>query len=188
MNLNKFKKDSLFYLKESKEYIYAAAISFAFFVLLGIAFSSKLGFLDEVIRKLVSNVSTLQGLEIGRFIFVNNLSAAFVGLLGGIFLGIIPLLNIMSNGLVVGYVFARVTQEIGISQIWKILPHGIFELPAIFIALGLGIKLGAFVFTKNPFVTLKERLYYSALVFVLVILPLLAVAACIEGMLIDIFE
>ncbi|HVY01572.1 MAG TPA: stage II sporulation protein M [Candidatus Nanoarchaeia archaeon] len=188
MNLEKYKRDAIFYLKDSKRYIYSAALIFFFFVLLGIVFSSKLGFIDEIIRKLVSNVSSLKGLQVGEFIFINNVTAAFAGLVGGILFGIFPLFNIMSNGLVVGYVFSRVAREVGIFEIWKILPHGIFELPAIFISLGLGIRLGSFVFAHRPLKTLRERIYYSALVFVLIVIPLLLLAACIEGMLIDIFE
>jgi stage II sporulation protein M len=188
MNFKKLKQDAIFYLKDSRKYVYCAALIFLFFVLLGIIFSSKLGFIDEIIRDLVSNVSSLKGLEVGQFIFVNNVTAAFAGLAGGVFFGIFPLINLMSNGLVVGYVFSRVASEVGIFEIWKILPHGIFELPAIFISLGLGIKLGSFMFAHKPFSTLKQRLYYSALVFVLIIVPLLLLAACIEGMLIDVFE
>jgi len=36
----------------------------------------------------------------------------------------------------------------GYGILWRLVPHGIFELPAVFISLGLGIKLGTFIFRE----------------------------------------
>jgi stage II sporulation protein M len=188
MKFEDMKSDALKYLKESRRYVYFAALLFLFFVIVGVVFQSKLTFLDEVIRNLVSDVSLLKGFDVALYIFANNTQAALTGLITGMFLGLVPVLNLVANGAVVGYVFARVSQEVGFIEVWKILPHGIFELPAIFISLGLGIKLGLAIFTKKPFETLKQRLYYSMLVFLLIVVPLLLLAACIEGALIDLFE
>ena len=35
------------------------------------------------------------------------------------------------------------------SDLFRLLPHGIFELPAIFISLGLGLRFGMFIFQKE---------------------------------------
>ena len=104
----------------------------------------------------------------------------------GVFFGIYPIIGIIGNGVVLGYVFSLVIAEEGIVSLWKILPHGIFELPAIFIALGLGLKLGGFVFADKgkKFKELKKRFYQSVNAFLMVILPLLVLAAIIEGILI----
>ena len=69
-------------------------------------------------------------------------------------------------------------------SLWKILPHGIFELPAVFIALGIGIKLGMFIFQKKKLESLKNYSINSLRVFLLIILPLLVIAGIIEGTLI----
>ena len=188
MSFAEMKRDAVNYLKESKKYVYFSALFFLFFILVGVIMQPKLSFLDEMIRNLVSEVSLLHGFDVALYIFANNTQAAFVGLITGLFFGIIPIINLAVNGTVVGYVLTRVTQEIGFFEVWKILPHGIFELPAIFISLGLGIKLGFSIFNKKPYEALKERLYYSVLVFLLIVLPLLLLAACIEGALIDAFE
>lgn len=172
------------YLLESRRYIYFSAIIFFIFGVLGFAFSSKLGFLDEVIRDLVEKTSGMGGFELILFIFKNNLSSAFFTLFLGIFLGIFPLFNTVVNGVLIGYVFSRVYEISGVLEFWKILPHGIFELPAIFIAIGLGFRLGGLIFSRNLKRDFRERLKSSLYVFLFIILPLLVVAAIIEGLLI----
>jgi uncharacterized membrane protein SpoIIM required for sporulation len=65
-----------------------------------------------------------------------------------------------------------------------ILPHGIFELPAIFLATAAMLKVGAQLVTPQADKSLGETLLLSLAdwcrVFVGVVLPLLAVAALVE--------
>jgi stage II sporulation protein M len=86
---------------------------------------------------------------------------------------------------VVGYVYSKAASVGGYGIIWQLLPHGIFELPAIFISLGLGVKLGMFVFEKDKKKAFIERLRKSFFVFLTIVLPLLVIAAIIEGLLIS---
>jgi len=60
----------------------------------------------------------------------------------GIFLGIFPLIIIIINGYVLGFVANQTAMVFGGGILWRLLPHGIFEIPAIMIAVGLGLKLG----------------------------------------------
>lgn len=145
------------YIGESKKYIYAITILFLISSLMGFIFSSSLGFLDELLNEIVEKVGGLSAGQLPLFIFQNNLSSAFFSMLFGIFLGITPLLNALSNGVILGYVFAKAFTIGGFWVILKLLPHGIFELPAIIIALGMGLRLGAgflenffFYYRKNP--------------------------------------
>jgi len=69
-----------------------------------------------------------------------------------------------------------------------IFPHGVFELPAVFISLGLGVRFGTFMFSKNALSELKHRFIGSIKVFFFVIMPLLVLAAIIEGVLITFFK
>jgi len=57
-------------------------------------------------------------------------------------------------------------------------------LPAIFLSFGLGIKLGTFILQKKKIESFKDYFLNSLRVFFFVILPLLIVAAIIEGVLI----
>jgi stage II sporulation protein M len=188
ISVKNMREEAIAYLSVSRRYVYGAAAVFLLFGILGFVLADHLTFLNDLIRDLISGVSMLHGLDVGLYIFVNNTQSAFIGLVAGIFFGIFPLFNIVLNGTVIGYVLAVVSKESSFLEVWKLLPHGIFELPAIFISLGLGLKLGVAVFSKNPIITLKQRLYYSLLVFVFFVLPLLAVAAIIEGSLIELYE
>jgi stage II sporulation protein M len=117
------------------------------------------------------------------FIFKNNIWSAFTGIIFGVFLGIIPLVSAVSNGYVLGFVSNAVVSEVGYLSLWRLLPHGIFEIPAIMISLGLGIKFGLFMFAKKPGKEFKRRFLLSMKTFLFVILPLLVMAALIEGVL-----
>lgn len=180
----KYVNDAFSYIWESKDYVYIGMGFFFLSAIAGFYFSSQLGFIDEILRQILDRTSNLTGIDLILFIFSNNASVSFAGLFFGIVLGIFPLINLAANGLVLGYVFAKVYAVSGISDFWRILPHGIFELPAIFISLGLGIRLGMAVFSKPIIRELRYRISGSVKVFFFVILPLLVVAAAIEGLLI----
>ncbi len=180
--------EALNYIKESRNYIYFIVGVFFFSALFGFFYSEKLSFFDEILKNLIDRTEGLDGLELMSFIFNNNALNAFMGLFFGVVLGIFSIINAGTNGAVLGYVFSKVYAISGFNDFWRILPHGIFELPAIFISLGLGIKFGTFIFSKNIKREFVRRFYYSFLSFVLVIIPLLVVAAIIEGLLISLFK
>ena len=88
------------------------------------------------------------------------------------------------NGYLVGFVASMAVGSGGVIVLWRILPHGIFELPAVFISLGLGLKFGTFIFQKKILESFRRFLWNSLRVFLLIVLPLLIIAAIIEGCLI----
>jgi len=181
-------KDALSYLRESRNYILVIATIFLAGILLGFSFYSQLSFLDGILDGLIEKIRGLSTPGIILFIMQNNIKSAFYGLLFGAVLGIFPLMNSLSNGVVLGYVMNGVWVNSGIREFWRILPHGIFELPAIFISLSLGLKLGMFIFQKNKLSELSERARNSMIIFVCIVIPLLIVAAVIEGLLIAAYK
>ena len=122
------------------------------------------------------------------FILLNNIQSSFFGMIYGILFGIFPIMASLVNGYLLGFVASEAVQSNGVSVLWRLFPHGIFELPALFISLGLGIKLGSFVFGKNKLKTLKIYFIKSIKTFLLVVVPLLILAAIIEGSLIFLFS
>src|SRR3989344_5449655 len=142
-------EESFDYIKKSKNYIYFSIGVFLFFCFIGFFFAENFTFLDTYLKEILSKSQNLDGISLILYIFKNNVGVSFLSIILGIFLGIFPLFNSLSNGLVLGYVFAKVYSISGVSEFWRILPHGIFELPAIFISLGLGVRMGVFVFSKN---------------------------------------
>lgn len=176
--------DAWDYFLESKKYFYVVFALFSFAFITGFVFASKLGFLDEVILSILNKTSELNWYEMIIFIFQNNVQASFFGFLMGILLGIPSIIVLFTNGLLIGYVVNKVAASQGLLPLWTLLPHGIFEIPAVFISLGLGLKLGFFVFERNKIKAFKRRFYSGLKVFLFIVVPLLLIAAIIEGLLI----
>lgn len=78
-------------------------------------------------------------------LFFNNLLSSLYVVLLGIILGLPSLLGLFTNGAFLGTVMSSLSHE-GISALTfvslGVLPHGIFELPAFFLAAAFGLKLG----------------------------------------------
>jgi len=174
------------YVKENAKYVYVVVLVFVAAGLIGFVFADSLSFFDEILREIIKKTEGLSGIEMILFILKNNLFAAFMGLVLGFALGVVPVINALTNGVLIGYVLERVYQVSGFFDFWRLLPHGIFELPAIWIALGMGMKLGGFAFVKKKDIwkELKFRFRKSMLVFLFIVVPLLVIAAVIEGSLI----
>ena len=178
--------ESLIYLKESKNYIFIAVLLFVLSGLIGFIFYNNFLFFDKFLKDIVDKISGLSLTGLILYIFYNNALSALIAILLGVAFGVFPVLNALLNGTLIGYVLARASQieGVGLGVAWRLVPHGIFELPAIFIAIGLGIRLGASFFNKNSNVIFRERFKKSIVCYLVVIVPLLIVAACIEGLLI----
>lgn len=183
-------KESLDYIKETKNFIYSVIAIFLFFVLVGFFLPAPEFLAEQIfefIEELLEKTSEMSQGDLMSFIFFNNLKSSFLGMVLGLLLGIFPMISVITNGYVLGFVGSLSVKTNGFFVLWRLLPHGIFELPAIFISLGMGLKLGAFIFQKNKIESFREYLWNSLRVFLFVVIPLLVVAAIIEGSLIFIF-
>lgn len=193
-NKNKLKENyvqSLGFLKESKNFIYSIIGIFVLFALIGFFIPAPESVTSQILKfieELISKTQNMSAFELTSFIFLNNLQSAFLGMILGVFLGIFPVINSISNGYLLGFVASLSVKSEGILILWRLFPHGIFELPAIFISLGFGLKIGAFMFQKKKLKYLKENLKKSLIAFFLIIVPLLITAAIIEGTLIYFFS
>ena len=175
------------FIKESKKFIYSILIVFFVAGLIGFFLPPPGGVEEKIMEFLKNLLSETEGLGcygMIEYIFLNNLQSSFIGMILGVFLGIFPLIATLSNGYLLGFVGSISVQEAGFGSLWRILPHGIFELPAVFISLGLGVKLGSFVFYENARKKFNEFLRNSLRVFIFIVLPLLIIAGIIEGFLI----
>lgn len=79
-------------------------------------------------------------------IFFNNLLVSLLAIFSGIVFGMYPAILLVNNGLLVSVVIMGSAAQTNIHPfilfLSTILPHGIFELPAILIGAALGIHLG----------------------------------------------
>ncbi len=148
------------YMKKSQGYFLAAflvmllASLIGYFGIIGIL-SPELGKIidNQVLKSIEEMIKETAGLgpfELTVFIMFNNIKTAFFGIISGFFFSIIPNLIIIFNGYVLGFVAeAAVSNPLnkeGIFILWRLLPHGIFEIPAILISVGIGIKIGLYPF------------------------------------------
>ncbi len=175
------------YIKDSKKFIFIIIAIFLGFAFVGFFFPAPdylvnqiMEFLKEILAK-TEGLSTFQMIS---FIFFNNLKSGFFGMILGVLFGIFPILVAVANGYILGFVFALSVSNEGILSLFRIFPHGIFELPAIFISLGLGLRLGALVFKKNKKKFFKKNLINSLKTFWWIVVPLLIIAGIIEGCLV----
>lgn len=184
-------KESFLYIKDSKKFIEFVIALFAFFVLFGF-FIPAPKFLENQImnflRDLIEQTKNMSFPELVFFLISNNVRSTFSGVILGTFFGILPIISTISNAYLLGFVSLISVNESGILSLWRILPHGIFELPAIFISLGLGLKLGTFVFQKEKLKCFLRYFIHSLKVFLLIVIPLLILAGIIESALMILFR
>ncbi len=126
------------------------------------------------------NISTF---ELFIFIFLNNSIKAFLVILLGFFFGIVPIFFTFSNANIIGVVLAVFGAREGFVRVaLSLLPHGIFEIPAVLIASGYGLWLGVRFYRKlrygEPW---KDAFMFSMKKYFTVVLPLLLLAAFIEA-------
>jgi uncharacterized membrane protein SpoIIM required for sporulation/ABC-type transport system involved in multi-copper enzyme maturation permease subunit len=123
------------------------------------------------------------------WIFLNNLRATFLVLLAGLVsfsvLGmLVYLLNVGLVGGVLG-VFHLVGYSPWLLFAAGLLPHGIFEIPALMLASAVVLRMGAVLVTpqfgKSMGQILLEQLADWLKIFLGLVIPLLAIAAIIEA-------
>jgi stage II sporulation protein M len=174
------------YIKDSRNFIYTVIILFFIFAFIGFFAPVPEEISKEImdyIKKILEEIKDFGRFEMIKFIFLNNIQSSFASIIFGFLLGILPFLAAIFNGYLIGFVASMAVDQAGVSSLLNLLPHGIFELPAIFISLGLGLKFGSFLFKKNKSESFKEYFFEGLRVFVFIVLPLLIIAAIIEGSL-----
>lgn len=174
------------YIKESKNYILLIIVLFLWSCLIAFYFQPTVivDLIQKFIEQLMEKTQGLGFKELLFFILDNNFKSSFFGLFFGIFLGIFSIITTILNGYLIGFVLQRAIDIEGPLIILRLLPHGVFELPAVILSLGLGVKLGFSIFSKEPWDKFVHNLKNSIAIFLLIVLPLLIIAAIIESALI----
>ena len=135
------------------------------------------------------DLSNLQGKITAPFLFLNNTRAVALIFFAGLFsFSVLGILLYMVNIGLIGGVFALL-KLLGI-QPWPIflagvVPHGIFEIPALMIGSAVVLYMGASIVTpqtgKSMGEVILELVADWVKIFLGVVVPLLAVAAVIEA-------
>lgn len=102
---------------------------------LGIDLFAALGFDDFFEEALPEELTTAT-------ILINNSIVFLLAVIGVLTFGLLTAIILVFNGLVVGYVVVPAAQDAGVGfVIAAILPHGILELPAFFVASAVALRL-----------------------------------------------
>ena len=178
-----------------KDYLYVTIIDLKryliiticlFVIGLSIGFWDLLGIntvVSEVISTLFQQFEGSVGVALFFKIFFQNSRATLIIILSGIVLSIFPVFAILFNGIVIGCLLgnAEIFSVITKSQaVLYMIPHGMFEIPAVILAISLGIKFGLWPYKKNKLSYIKTSFIRSLQCYILVILPLLLIAGMIE--------
>ncbi len=143
--------------------------------------------------RMINEMFEKKGLEVNgqisawRLLLNNLMASGLMVILGLVPFLFLPLIAMAENAFLIGVMFAG-AGLMGVN--WSdlalgLIPHGVFELPAVFLSVGLGAWLcGESV--KKILGRNKERTYFFMLAevsrfFVLVIIPLLIAAALVEA-------
>ncbi len=116
-------------------------------------------------------------------LFSNNLGACILLFLGGASFGILTIFIMSINGIVIGAIMEIIHETHSpLFVAAALLPHGIFEIPAFIISGALGVLLAQALIAEwyGEGDTGKEAARYGRL-FLLYVLPLVAIAACVES-------
>lgn len=109
-------------------------------ILIGYLISGTIDqFMSNVINSLKEKFSK-EGISTVS-IFLNNIKSAFMAYVGGV-IGIGPIFVLSINGIIIGYLAAKV--QIGTLLIYTI-PHGIFEIPALIISGAAGFRITSMI-------------------------------------------
>jgi uncharacterized membrane protein SpoIIM required for sporulation len=182
-----------------REYLYALRFYLLFVCILfgGAVVFGYMGFLSEVFNESLAWLEQLsEGIEdytllypswlifLAFFvvIFLNNAFTCFLNIITGPLIGIFPLFSAVINGGLLGWL----AHEEGLFVFLVVVPHGIFELPAYFLSVAIGLKLAREVLKPKGERQLRITLGESFRVYLRLIVPLLIIAAIIESGLITI--
>lgn len=148
----------------------------------------------EIFQETLRSFSTMarsftkhSGLSLILMIFLRNSFSAGMSIALGFFLGIFPALGALANGLIVGLIFTHIDASERLAALLLLIPHGIFELPAMFISWGLGIWKGVHPFTSTGQPS-QEKPVRPWKVYFFIVIPLLVIAAAIEGTMMGIMK
>ncbi|MBZ5751566.1 stage II sporulation protein M [Metabacillus rhizolycopersici] len=117
-------------------------------------------------------------------IMTNNIQVAILAFAGGVTFGLVTVYLLIYNGIIIGALAALFWQHDMAYEFWAyIVPHGMIELTAIFIAGGAGLLMGYKLFVPGPYsrgFQLKQQAKRSVQLF-LGTVPLFVIAGIIEG-------
>ena len=140
-----------------------------------------------VLNAYAAQIERLGGLEgiTTAAILRNNLRVMLLSPLLAVFtLGLYPLLIVVLPGVLLGMLGAHFDSVTPLVGVLLVLPHGVFEIPAILCGSVFSMRLAWSLFRPVPSLNALENVVWAAAnlckVYVFLVIPLLIVAAWVE--------
>ena len=177
------------YLHRLRPYLVASIFLFGIGLVIGLMIVNRFPQMAETFESsLASFIKVFRGLpkfKLAGAIFVNNTVKTLAMILLGNLLGVVPAFFLVVNGAALGMVLSLSGQTRGIwVSLLSVLPHGILELPAVFLGTAIGMMMGTSIarklFAKSTS-KIGTELGHALKFFCTVIVPLLLVAAIVEA-------
>jgi uncharacterized membrane protein SpoIIM required for sporulation len=173
--------DALKTISEARTWIFVALVLYACAAFVGWTRADNFSFLEAQIERLAAQFADRNAITFIFKIFLHNLIATYFAMCFVVLFGAVPTVIAIFNGLVLGWVIAK-SPGGSTANIWLVLvPHGIFEWPAMSIAWGVGLWRGVGYRFSRTAGTWRERWEAANKIYFTVTLPLLFLAAVIEG-------
>ena len=174
-------RQAVWTLKASRNFILLAVAVYCGAAVAGWIFAGDLTFIRLQFEELARRFEGLGPLAFVARIFVHNLAASYLAMCFIALWGIIPFFMAAFNGILLGW-FAGWMQGITWTQmLFFLVPHGMFEWPAMFMAFGVGMWRGMGGFFSPHGVSRIQRWKRANYAYFVFVVPLLFVAAIIEG-------
>jgi len=140
--------------------------------------------LTDAFRLATEPYTNQSGGGVFLFILANNLIATSLTLLLGVAFGILPVVAVGFNGFLVGVLCREVARGVGYVQTaLHVLPHGVFEIPALLLAAAYGLWIGVAALQRvrgHGGLDIRGQLKHALRRYAAVVVPLLVIAAVIE--------
>ena len=136
------------------------------------------------LQELANRLATLPQFVIFAIIFIKNALTVMLSFALSPILCLMPILSLVLNGVILGFVSVTVAEQESVGFVVAgLLPHGIFEIPALIISQTAGLSFGAMaiqaLFQKRKRSLLVPNLRQNFR-YLLIALALLLPAAIIE--------
>jgi len=183
------KREQFFYFRKLLPYLVASTFLMSAGIVFGLLSAVHApGIATQVLGPIAKFAKTLVGLPklyLALAIFFNNVLKTLLVIVLGTLWGLLPVFFLLLNGYAIGVVLYSSIQSKGmLAFLLAIVPHGLFELPAVLLGTSIGLMLGVHAM-KRLFGTLETtitgELRRALRFFSLVIIPLLLLAAFIEA-------
>ena len=140
---------------------------------------------EQTITTFVSAFSGMTRLKLAAAIFLNNAAKTLFAIVLGTILGIVPAIFLFANGIALAIAWSLSSRSRGAwLSLLSMLPHGVIELPAVFLGTSIGLMIGARALqrlTGKSETTIGAELLQGLRYFCSVLLPLLILAAFVEA-------